>query len=203
MSRVHRRVVRDTRADRPTVSLVSAPTLWEEGRLSGDRTTRLSLLVCLLLVVGDVLAQHRLGLIFDAGLVAVCVGAALAVRPRDFFTAGVLPPMLLLVVCTTLSLVHRSAIAAPGDGFVQGVVTGLARHAAALATGYALCLAVLAMRHRVISRRQRRVGDVAGYSKREASPAPYLTTSGTPEDRSTTVVGSEPHTPQSTTASSR
>ena len=183
---------------------MSAPTLWEEGRLSGGRTTRLSLLACLLLVVADLVPTHRLGLVFDAGLVAVCVGAALAVRPRDFFTAGVLPPMLLLVVCTALSLAHRTAIAAPGDGFIQGVVTGLARHAAALAVGYALCLAVLALRHRVISRRQRRRGDrVVGYSKRAASPAPYLTTSGTPEDRSTTVVGSEPHTPQSMTASSR
>lgn len=184
---------------------MSAPTLWEEGRLSGDRTIRLSLLACLLIVGGDLLAGEGLGLAFDVGLVLVCVGAALAVRPRDFFTAGVLPPMLLLVVCGALSLVHRASIAAPGDGFVQGVVTGLARHAAALAIGYALCLAVLALRHRVVTRRRRtgRRAEGSAYSKRDASPAPYLTTSGTPEERSTTVVGSDPHSPQSMTASSQ
>lgn len=185
---------------------VSAPTLWEEGRLSGSRTTRLSLLACLVLVGLDLLVTRHLDLVFDVGFGLVCVAAALAVRPRDFFTAGVLPPLLLLVLCAVLSLVYRSAVAGVDDGYVQGLVTGLARHAAALAVGYALCLAVLGVRLRVIGRRRqarRRQDSDAGYSKREGSPAPYLTTSGSPEDRSTTVVGSEPHSPQSMTASSQ
>lgn len=167
--------------------------------MSGSRTTRLAVLACVVLVAADLAATGRLDLVFDIGFVAVCLGAALAVRPRDFFSAGVLPPILLLVVCALLSLAHRPAIADPGDGFVQGLVTGLAQHAGALAGGYALTLGVLAMRHRVIRRRAR--SRRPPYSNLEASPAPYRSTSGTPEDRSTTVVGSDPHSPESITAS--
>jgi len=171
--------------------------------MSGSRTTRLSVLACVVLVAADVAATGHIDLVFDLGFVAVCVATALAVRPRDFFNVGVLPPILLLVVCALLSLGYRSAIAGPGDGFVQGLVTGLAQHAGALATGYALTLGVLAMRHRVIGRRSRarRQPEETGYSNRDASPAPRRTTSGTPEDRSTTVVGSDPHSPESITAS--
>jgi hypothetical protein len=171
--------------------------------MSGSRTTRLAVLACVVLVAADLAATGRLDLTFDIGFAAVCTGTALAVRPRDFFSIGVLPPILLLLVCALLSLAHRSAIGGPGDGFVQGLVTGLAQHAGALAAGYALTLGVLAMRHRVIRRRARaRRRPVANdYSNRAASPAPYLTTSGTPEDRSTTVVGSDPHSPESITAS--
>lgn len=168
--------------------------------MSGSRTTRLAALVCLVLVAADLTATGRLDLVFDIGFAAVCLGAALAVRPRDFFSVGVLPPILLLVVCALLSVAHRSAIAEPGDGFVQGLVTGLAQHAGALAGGYALTLGVLAMRHRVIRRRARSRRPPA-YSNLEASPAPYRSTSGSPEDRSTTVVGSDPHSPESITAS--
>jgi hypothetical protein len=173
--------------------------------MSGSRTTRLSVLACVLLTGVNLLATRRLDLVFDVGFVLLCAGAALGVRPTDFFSVGVLPPLLLLGLCTSLSLVDRGAIAGRGDGFVQGLVTGLARHAASLAIGYALCLAVLAVRHRVIGRRPASRGQQPPgprHSKREVSPAPYLTTSASPEERSTTVVGSDPHSPQSTTASS-
>jgi hypothetical protein len=192
---------------RPTVVCVSAPTLWEEGRMSGSRTTRLAVLASVLVIGLDVAATGRVGVLFDLAFVLVCVAAALAVRPADFFTVGVLPPILLLCLCTALSVLDRSALAARGDGFVQGLVSGLAHHAGALAAGYALALGVLAMRHRVMQRRSGRqavnsaAAEETGYSNRPASPAPYLTTSGTPDDRSTTVVGSEPHSPESTTAS--
>lgn len=175
--------------------------------MSGSRTTRLAVLASVLVIALDVAVSGRVGVLFDLAFVLVCVGAALAVRPADFFTAGVLPPILLLGLCTALSVLDRGALSAHGDGFVQGLVSGLAHHAGALAAGYALALGVLAMRHRVVQRRsdRRTGGGVAaeeeGYSNRPASPAPYLTTSGTPEDRSTTVVGSEPHSPESRTAS--
>ncbi len=171
--------------------------------MSGSRTTRLAVLACVLLVAVDLVTTRRVDLVFDIGFVAVCVGTALAVRPRDFFTIGVLPPLLLLVVCVLLSLAQRSAIADHGDGFVQGLVTGLADHAGALSAGYALCLGVLAMRHRVIGRRSqcRPAPADPGHPKRAVSPAPLRTTSGTPEDRSTTVVGDDPHSPESITAS--
>ena len=49
--------------------------------------------------------------------------------------------MLLLGLCVVLGLGHRAAIAAPGDGFVQSVISGLAHHSGALLVGYALALA--------------------------------------------------------------
>ena len=166
--------------------------MWEEGRWSGRRVTRFSVLVCALLVALDVLATGHLGRIFDAGFVVLCVGMALAVRPRDFFQVGVLPPMLVLGTSVLLALGHRTAIAAAGDGFVQSVISGLAHHSGALFAGYALALAVLGIRVRVARR----------HSKRAGSPAPYLISSGTPEVRSTTVVGNDPASPSMTASSS-
>jgi hypothetical protein len=175
---------------------VSAPTLWEEGRWSGRRVTRFSMLVASLLVVVDLAATDRLDRIFDSGFIVLCVGMALAIRPQDFFRIGVLPPMLLLGIAAILGLGHRSAIAAADDGFVQSVISGLAHHSGPLLVGYALALAVLGIRHRV-SQRPRQV-----HSKRAGSPAPYLLISGTPEVKSTTVVGKEPASPSMTASSS-
>jgi hypothetical protein len=177
---------------------VTAATLWEEGRWSGTRVTRLAVLCCLALVVLDATTSGRVGIVFDVGFGLVCLGAALAVHPRDFFRVGVLPPLLLLGCTVALSLAARTTIARPGDGFVQGVVSGLTDHAGALVSGYGLALAVLAVRQRVVARAARRR---PAYSNRVGSPAPYLATSGTPEEKSTTVVGDEPASPESTTAS--
>jgi hypothetical protein len=176
---------------------VSAPTLWEEGRWSGRRVTRFSMLVSALLVVADVAATGRLERIFDSGFLVLCVGMALAIRPQDFFRVGVLPPMLLLVVCVVLGLGRRGAIAAPDDPLVQSVISGLAHHSAPLLAGYALALAVLGIRARVARRHPGR-----DHSKRVGSPAPYLLISGSPEVRSTTVVGSDPASPSMTASNS-
>lgn len=171
---------------------VSAPTLWEEGRWSGRRVTRFSMLASAVLVGVDLTATGRLERIFDSGFIVLCVGMALAVRPQDFFRVGVLPPMLLLGISTLLALGHRTAIAAADDGFVQSVISGLAHHSGPLTAGYALALAVLGIRSRVARRHSKRVG----------SPAPYLAISATPEVKSTTVVGSEPASPSMTASNS-
>jgi hypothetical protein len=189
---------------------VSAPTLWEEGRWSGRRVTRFSTLVSALLVGADLLATGRLERIFDSGFIVLCVGMALAIRPQDFFRVGVLPPMLLLGISVLLGLGHRAAIASAGDGFIQSVISGLARHSGPLLAGYALALAVLAIRSRVLRRHHVEVGfadpvgaaEAEAHSNRDASPAPYLAISATPEVKSTTVVGSEPASPSMTASSS-
>lgn len=191
---------------------VSAPTLWEEGRWSGRRVTRFSTLVSTLLVASDMAATGRLERIFDSGFIVLCVGMALAIRPQDFFRVGVLPPMLLLGICVLLGIGHRTAIASAGDGFVQSVISGLARHSGPLLAGYALALAVLAIRSRVLRRHDADAALVhdavpdppAGraHSNRDASPAPYLAISAIPEVKSTTVVGSEPASPSMTASSS-
>jgi hypothetical protein len=164
--------------------------VWEEGRWSGTRVTRFAAFACAVLVGVDVATTGGLSIIFDCGFAVLCVAMAFVVRPSDFFRVGILPPLLLLGVCGLLSVVHRAGIATHQDGIVQALISGLAHHSGALLVGYALCLTVLAIRGRVL------------HSKRAASPAPYRVISGTPEVKSTTVVGSEPDSPESRTASS-
>ncbi len=178
---------------------VSAPTLWEEGQLSGSRVTRLAVLAALVVLAADLALSRHLTPVFDVGFVLICVGAALAVHPRDFFAVGVLPPLLLLGLLLGVAMVHTGWVAEPGDGIVQAVVSGLAHRASGLLTAYLLALAVLGLRQRVRSRRR----EQAGYTNREVSPEPTRATTGGPSEKSTTVVGSEPHSPESITASNQ
>ena len=161
--------------------------------MSGSRVIRLSVLAGLLLLGIDLAINRHLTLVFDIGFVLICVGAALAVRPRDFFQVGVLPPLLLLGLVTLVALVQRDWVAEAGDGLVQAVVSGLAHRATALLAAYVLTLAILAVRQRVLT----------AHSKREGSPAPTRSTTGAPSEKSTTVVGSDPHSPESITASNQ
>jgi hypothetical protein len=177
--------------------------VWEEGRWSGSRVTRLSISVCCLLIAVDLAAFGHLESIFDAGFVLLCVGIALAIRPNEFFTVGVLPPMLLLGISALLAVFDRSAMAAAGDGLAQAIVSGLAHHSGALLAGYAVALGILGIRTRVSrdSGLPFDIADAEDYSNLEESPAPYRVISGAPEVKSTTVVGNEPHSPESMTAS--
>lgn len=179
---------------------MSAPTLWEEGRWSGTRVTRFSIFASALLLVADLVVSGEMGTIFDVGFVLLCIAAALAIRPTEFFTVGVLPPMLQLGACILLAVVDRGAVASGDDSVVQAVISGLAHHSGALLAGYALALAVLAIRARVLRTHAERRGGAhaADYSNREGSPAPYRVTSGAPEVKSTTVVGKDPDSPSIT-----
>jgi hypothetical protein len=112
----------------------------------------LGLALALSAVVLDQALLGRVGLLFDVCYVLTCVAMALAVRPSDFFTIGVLPPLLMVAVFALLGATRPDTIADPGDGVVQAVVSGLGHHAAALVTGYLLCLAVLAVRRQVLAR---------------------------------------------------
>ncbi len=123
----------------------------------------LSALAGLALLGLDILVTGRLSLLFDLGFVVTCIAVALAVRPRDFFTVGVLPPLLMLGAAVLLALWDVTAIADARDGVVQAVVSGLTHHAGALITGYMLTLAILAVRRRVITTRRR-----SGFRRRVA-----------------------------------
>lgn len=104
-------------------------------------------MVALLAVtLGSLLLANRIGVVFDVAFVLICVGAALWVRPRDFFSVGVLPPLLLGFTVLVLAVVDRAAVARAGDPLVQALVSGLAHHSLALVIGYGLTLAVLALR---------------------------------------------------------
>jgi hypothetical protein len=150
-------------------------TLWEEGHEPGRQVVALGLALALTAVVVDQAIVGHVGVLFDVCFVLLCIAMALAVRPRDFFTVGVLPPLIMVVVFALLGATRPDVIADPGDGLIQAVVSGLSHHAAALVVGYVLCLAILAVRQRVLS--QGRTGGQAA-SKRPGSPAPTRTTSG-------------------------
>jgi hypothetical protein len=114
----------------------------------------------LLVVLLDLKVFHDLTLLFDLAFVLICVAAALAVRPRDFFTIGVLPPLLMAATVAVLALVARDAVADPTDGFWQAVVSGLAHHSGFLVLGYALTLVILALRQLAM----RNAGAIRGHS---------------------------------------
>jgi len=148
-------------------------TLWEQGREPGHQVVALGLAIALTAVVIDQALFGSVGLFFDVCYVLACILMALAVRPSDFFTVGVLPPLLMVGVFILVGATRPDAIADPGDGVVQAVVSGLSHHAGALVTGYLLALGVLAVRQRVLDRSP----DQAA-SKRAGSPAPTRTTWG-------------------------
>ncbi len=121
-------------------------TLWEEGCFRGPLVRTVVVLALLLAATLDVLAFDRLTWVFDVVFVLVSLAASLAVRPRDFFVVGVLPPLTMLGVIVLLAAVSPPMVAEPGDGLGQAIVSGLAHHAGTLVTGYALALVVLALR---------------------------------------------------------
>ena len=116
------------RGPRPTVTKVSgARTLWEEGHDRAARSwpsARARARRCR----GRGRDRGRLGLFFDLCFVLVCLAAALLVRPRDFFTVGVLPPLLMLGTIVLVGAQRPEAIAHAARRLVQAVVTGLAHH---------------------------------------------------------------------------
>jgi hypothetical protein len=128
-------------------------TLWEEGRRPGGEVAALVVAVLLTVTVLDLLLSDRLGLLYDLGFVTLCVVAALRVRPGDFFTIGVLPPLAMLLVVLLLGISEPGSVAHPQDGFVQATVAGLSRHALALMFGYAACLGLLALRRKFLAGR--------------------------------------------------
>lgn len=99
----------------------------------------------------DLVLSGRLTFFFDLCFVSICLLLGLRAAEGTFYTAAILPPLLMLVTCTLLALVAPTMIADPGDGAVQAVVSGLAHHALTLAVGYALCLVALQVRVRRLS----------------------------------------------------
>ncbi|WP_122816606.1 DUF6542 domain-containing protein [Nocardioides pantholopis] len=125
-------------------------TLWEQGHEPGRGVVALALALGLSAAVLDVWLGGDLGWLFDLAFVAASIAAALLVRVSDFFTVGVLPPLVMVTVFVLLAATTPGAIAHPQDGAVQAVVSGLSHHSLALLVGYALCLGCLAIRHRVL-----------------------------------------------------
>lgn len=121
-------------------------TLWEEGHQPGPVVVGAVSSALLVAVLVTEAFGAGIGLFFDVVFVLCCLGAALLVRPRDFFTVGVLPPLALTATVLVLAFVDRAAVARADDSVVQATVSGLAHHAHALAVGYGLTLLILALR---------------------------------------------------------
>jgi hypothetical protein len=121
-------------------------TLWEEGRHRGRLVGLASSVAALVVVLLNLVGAGQIGLFFDLPFVVICVAAALAIKPTEFFVVGVLPPLLMAGTITVLGVLDRASVANKGDGLVQAVVSGLAHHATALVVGYTLTLAILALR---------------------------------------------------------
>jgi hypothetical protein len=124
-------------------------TLWEEGDEPGHEVAALAFALLLTATTIDLALADRLGLLFDLTFVTVCARAALMVRPADFFTVGVLPPLAMLAAVLLLAIAEPASIAHAQDGAVQATVSGLSGHAMALVVGYLVCLVVLAARSQV------------------------------------------------------
>jgi len=145
---------------------VSQRTLWEQGTKPGRQVATLASAATLVVVLGHLLLTRQLNIAFDISFVAICVAAALSVRPREFFVVGVLPPLLMLGAMLTAALLAREAIAETGDGLIQAVVSGLAHQAGALVAGYGLTLVILALRQMAA---QQRLPAQAAQRRRPAS----------------------------------
>jgi len=123
---------------------------WWEGSTPGGEVAALASALVLTAAAAETAFVGRLGLFFDLCFILVCLGAALLVRPRDFFTVGVLPPLLMAGTMVIVALNGPKVIAAAHDSVVQAVVTGLAHHSLALFSGYAVCLLTLLARQRAL-----------------------------------------------------
>jgi hypothetical protein len=119
-----------------------------DGQSRGSEVVALATALTLSAAAAEVTLGSRLGSLFDVCFVAVCLGAATMVRPRDFFTVGVLPPLLMLGTMLLVAINGSQVIAARDDSILQAVVTGLAHHSVALFVGYAVCLVTLVLRRR-------------------------------------------------------
>jgi ATP/ADP translocase len=119
--------------------------LWD-GDIRGSEVVALTTALTLTAAAAEITLVGHLGLFFDLCFVAICLMAALMVRPRDFFTVGVLPPLLMLGTMVLVALNGTQVIAHRHDSVVQAVITGLAHHSVALFVGYAVCLVTLVLR---------------------------------------------------------
>ena len=128
-----------------------ARTLWEEGREPGREVAALTVALLMTVTVIEVGFADRLGMLFDVVFIALCLYAALSVRPSDFFTVGVLPPLVMLGIVALLAVAEPTAVGHPTDGIGQATITGLSDHSLALVAGYLLSLVVLAVRRRVLT----------------------------------------------------
>lgn len=135
---------------RPSPGRTPVRPVWD-GHTRGSEVVALTAALTLTAAAAQITVGGHLGLFFDLCFVAICLAAGMLVRPRDFFTVGVLPPLLMFATMVLVALNGTQVIADRHDSVVQAVITGLAHHSVALFVGYAACLVTLALRRRASS----------------------------------------------------
>jgi hypothetical protein len=125
------------------------PSYFWNGDTSGSEVVALCSALVLTVATFEITLVGHLRLFFDLCFVLICLAAAMLVRPRDFFTVGVLPPLLMFGTMVIVALNGPKVIATAHDGVVQAVITGLAHHSMSLFAGYAVCLGMLLVRQRL------------------------------------------------------
>ena len=118
----------------------------QPGRSSGPRVLALGLASTLALAGVDLGLAGRLTMFFDLGFITLCLGLGRLPSRRASYAVAFVPPAILVVVFGLLGAFDPSLVGHRGDDLLQVVIAGLTGHAAALAVGYALCLAALAAR---------------------------------------------------------
>jgi hypothetical protein len=151
---------------------------WHPGHEPGRQVVALGFALALTTVLLDIIITGSVTWIFDVGFVALCVVLALLVSPRDLFTVGVLPPLLMLVAFLVVGLADTGALAQRDDPVAQAVISGLTHHSLALCLGYGACLALLAQRRHVDAVGRQRPHRTSQATNRDASPAPSRRISG-------------------------
>jgi len=102
--------------------------------------------VALAVATADLLMSGRLTMFFDLAFITLCLGLGQLPRRDALFVAAFAPPLVMVPTFALLGIVNPDGIGEAADGVLQTVLTGLTHHAAALAIGYALCLAALGAR---------------------------------------------------------
>lgn len=96
------------------------------------------------------LRDGRLGIIYSVGFVLVVITVALAVTPRALFTAGVLPPLLLLGSMLLVAIANADAIVVtgiPDDAGAMGRwLAGVIDHGVTLIIGHGFAIVVIVFR---------------------------------------------------------
>lgn len=140
------------RAPRPDRSGVDAAPVVDDGPASAREltpargvvlATALGAATCAALNLA--LTGGQLTFFFDLCFVVLCLVAAGAIRDRDLFVVGVLPPFVYAGTIAVLSFVAPGAFPSH-QGVDKVFLTGLATHAFGLVYGYAATLAVVALR---------------------------------------------------------
>jgi hypothetical protein len=97
--------------------------------------------------------RDAVGMIVGVVLVLASITVALTIRASDLFTAGVLPPLLLVAALGVVAVVHPAGINVsrlqPDAGVAQTVIAGFVALARWLVAAHAVALVLVALRLRV------------------------------------------------------